>query len=139
LGIGGRQPIQPGEVAPQRVRLLLGRVVALAALLGVNISAEIAQSGMSMPMSHMTKDQPQANNSGLCSLRLVWGMTVPQSVNLLACKLVIDTQTNQPATDVILKLKPPSLSMNGLPLHTVVSQMQQTVNLAAILMAHPQS
>lgn len=110
--IGGRQPIQPGEVAPQRVRLLLSGaiVVALAALLGVNISAEIAQSGMSMPMSHMTKHEPQANNSGVVQsqgLELqVSGddsATVGKPTNLQV--KVIDTQTNQPATDVILKLK----------------------------------
>lgn len=110
--IGGRQPIKPGEFAPRRVRLLLSgaTVVAIAALLGVNITAEIAQSGMSMPMSHMTKHEPQANNSGVVQsqgLELqVSGdvsATVGKPTNLQV--KVTDTQTNQPATDVILNIK----------------------------------
>jgi len=110
--IGGRQPIQPGEFAPQRVRLLLSGaiVVALAALLCVNISAEIAQSEMSMPMSHMTKHESQANNSGVLQsqgleLRVSGDVsaTVGKPTNLQV--KVTDNQANQPATDVILNLK----------------------------------
>jgi hypothetical protein len=53
--VGSRQPIIEGEVAPRKVRVLLSgaALVAIAALLYVNVSAEQAQSGMSEPMSHM--------------------------------------------------------------------------------------
>jgi hypothetical protein len=52
--IGARRVTNAGEVAPQPVRLLLSgaTLVAIAALLYVNVSAEMAQSGMSEPMSH---------------------------------------------------------------------------------------
>ncbi len=52
--IGARRVTKAGEVAPQPVRLLLSgaTLVAIAALLYVNVSAEMAQSGMSEPMSH---------------------------------------------------------------------------------------
>lgn len=58
--IGARRVTKAGEVAPQPVRLLLSgaTLVAIAALLYVNVSAEMAQSGMSEPMSHpMGKEQ----------------------------------------------------------------------------------
>ena len=58
--IGARRVTKAGEVAPQPVRLLLSGVtlVAITALLYVNVSAEMAQSGMSEPMSHpMGKEQ----------------------------------------------------------------------------------
>jgi hypothetical protein len=53
--IGGRQTTTAGEIAPQPVRLLLSgaTLVAIVALLYVNVSAEMAQTGMSEPMSHM--------------------------------------------------------------------------------------
>jgi hypothetical protein len=52
--IGARHATKDGEIAPQPVRLLLSgaSLVAIAALLYVNLSAELAQSGMSEPMSH---------------------------------------------------------------------------------------
>mgnify|MGYP000441534771 CR=1 FL=1 len=52
--IGARRVTKAGEVAHQPVRLLLSgaTLVAIAALLYVNVSAEMAQSGMSEPMSH---------------------------------------------------------------------------------------
>jgi hypothetical protein len=52
--IGARRVTKAGELAPQPVRLLLSgaSLIAIAALLYVNVSAEMAQSGMSEPMSH---------------------------------------------------------------------------------------
>jgi hypothetical protein len=52
--IGTRRVKVAGELAPQPVRLLLSgaSLVAIVALLYVNVSAEMAQSGMSEPMSH---------------------------------------------------------------------------------------
>lgn len=54
--VGSKQPIIEGEVAPRKVRILLSgsALVAIAALLYVNVSAERAQSSMSEPMSHMS-------------------------------------------------------------------------------------
>ncbi len=52
--IGSRRAAQAGELAPPPVRLLLSgaSLIAIAALLYVNVSAEMAQSGVSAPMSH---------------------------------------------------------------------------------------
>ncbi len=112
LVIGGRQPIQRGEIAPARVRLLLSgaTIVAIAALLVVNISAEIAQSGMSMPMSHMSKPLAQSDNSGVVQsqgllVRLSGDVTATVGTPASLKVKVIDTQTNQPVTDVILNVK----------------------------------
>jgi hypothetical protein len=51
--IGSRQPTQPGEIAPSTVRLLLSgaTVAAIASLLYINVSAEMAQSGSHAGMS----------------------------------------------------------------------------------------
>ncbi len=56
--IGAKRATKAGELAPQPVRLLLSgaTLVAIVALLYVNVSAEMAQSGMSAPMSHMGKN-----------------------------------------------------------------------------------
>ena len=108
--IGGQQSIPSGEVAPQRVRLLLSGavVMAIAALLTVNISAELAESGVSM--SHTVKGEPQRGSRAIVQsqgleLRLLGdtNATVGKIANLQA--EAIDTQTHQPATDVILNVK----------------------------------
>ncbi|HLO48454.1 MAG TPA: hypothetical protein VK211_08590 [Kamptonema sp.] len=110
--IGGEQKIQPGEIAPQRVRLLLSAaiVVAIAALLYLNISAEIAQSHMSMPASHLSHHTAKPNNLGIVEAQ---GFKAQLSKDMSATvgKLanfelqVIDTQTNQPATDIKFNIK----------------------------------
>ncbi|OWY67795.1 hypothetical protein B7486_29615 [cyanobacterium TDX16] len=122
LVIGERQRIDPGEVAPQRVRLLLSGaiVVAIAVLLFVNVSAEIAQLGMSMPMSHMAQsvplsdDKPSTIQSGRLQLRLSGddSVTVGQPANFQVN--VIDLKTNQPATNVFLKIQATQLDDNWL-------------------------
>ena len=121
LVIGEGQRIAPGEVAPQRVRLLLSGaiVVAIAVLLFVNVSAEIAQSGMSMPMSHMTQsvpssDKPTTIQSGRLQLRLSGddSATVGQPANFQVN--VIDPKTSQPVADVFLKIQATQLEDNWL-------------------------
>lgn len=117
--IGGRQSIQPGEIAPQRVRLLLSGVViiAIAALLYVNVSAEMAQSEMSMPMSHMTESAPKSDAPAVkqvqgLEMRLtgdksaIVGQPAQLQVN------VIDSQTKQPVSDVQLKVTTTQLENN---------------------------
>jgi hypothetical protein len=117
--IGSGQKIQPGEVAPQRVRLLLSgvTVVAIAALLFVNISAEFAQSHGAMAMSHETEaappsDQPsQLNTEGL-SVQLSGdsGATVGQPAQLRVS--VMDAKTDKPVTDVAIKVTTTQLENN---------------------------
>lgn len=117
--IGSGQPIQPGEIAPQQVRLLLSGlvVIAIAALLYVNFSAELAQSHTSMAMSHMTEDVPTSHKpSKLQSQGLemqIFGdhsATVGQLAKLQVG--VIDTETKQPVTDVVLRIKTTQLENN---------------------------
>jgi hypothetical protein len=108
--IGGRQQVQVGEVAPQRVRLLLSGaiIVAIATLLYVNISAEIAEFGQSH--SHADHHTEQNEHLGIVqsqglSARLLGDThaTVGEAANLAV--QVIDTQTNKPATDVLVNVK----------------------------------
>ena len=119
LAIGGKQQIPAGEIAPERVRLLLSGaiIVAIASLLFVNVSAEIAQSEMSMPMSHMTESAPTEKSSPIVQsqgfeARLSGDVnaTVGKAANLQV--KVIDTKTNQPVTDVLLNIKVTQLENN---------------------------
>jgi hypothetical protein len=52
--IGAKRVTKAGEIAPQPVRLLLSgaTLAAIVALLYVNVSSELSQSGISQPMSH---------------------------------------------------------------------------------------
>jgi hypothetical protein len=111
--IGGEQKSQPGEVVPQRVRLLLnaGIVVAIAALLYVNISAEIVQSNMSMPASHLSHHPTvKPDKSGIVQAE---GFKVQLSGDISATVgkvakfqlQIIDSKTNQPATDLQFNIK----------------------------------
>lgn len=117
--IGSRQAIQPGEIASQRVRLLLSGaiIVAIAALLFVNISAELAQSHMSMAMSHVTEDAPSTDkpsklqSQGLeLQLSGAPSATVGQLATLQVS--VTDAKTRQPAPGVMLKVTATQLENN---------------------------
>jgi uncharacterized membrane protein YciS (DUF1049 family) len=120
--IGSGQPMQPGEIAPQRVRLLLSGVivVAIAALLWVNISAELPPSPgtivaagsaehthaeHSHAASEATVNQPPQRQSQGIEMRLSGAETA--TVGKLATLQVglIDTKTQQPVTDVTLRIK----------------------------------
>jgi hypothetical protein len=109
--IGGRQVVQPREIAPQPVRLLLsgGIILAIAALLYVNISAELAQSHSSMAMSHTTEAAPPSNqpatlqSQGL-EMQLVGNSSaVVGQLETLKVQLR-DVATQQPVTDAVLKV-----------------------------------
>jgi hypothetical protein len=115
--IGSRQAIQPGEIAPQRVRLLLSGliVVAIAALLFVNISAELASSHMSMP--GMGEEVPPSSKPAkLESQGLYMQLSGDQSATVgQPAKLQVslsDPKTNQPVTDVVLKVTTTQLENN---------------------------
>ncbi|HIK14353.1 MAG TPA: hypothetical protein IGS53_03490 [Leptolyngbyaceae cyanobacterium M33_DOE_097] len=117
--IGGKQPIQPGEVSPQRVQLLLSGaiVVAIATLLFVNINAELAQSHLAMAMSHPTEDVPpletpaQMQSQGLeMQLSGDLSATVGQPATLNVS--VMDANTKQPVSNVSLKVAATQLENN---------------------------
>lgn len=118
LVMGGSQQIQPGEIAPERVRLLLSGVtlIAIATLLAVNVSAEMAESHTHAhhhEHQSQTDAAPTRQSQGL-ELRLSGDekATVGQPANLAV--VVIDTKTGQPATDVILNVKATQLEDNWL-------------------------
>lgn len=119
--IGGQQSIQPGEIAPQRARLLLSGavIVAIVALLWVNVSTEIAKSSMTMPMSHETEAPPPADHPNRIQVQ---GLAVQllgdqhATVGQLAQFQVsaINTATNQSAKDIMFNLKATQLENNWL-------------------------
>lgn len=103
--IGGDQAREPGEIAPQRVRLLLSGaiIVAIAALLFVNVSAEIAQS-------HMTEQAGKTDNSGIVQSqgfegRLSGDISATVGIPAKLQLQITDTKINQPATDILLSIK----------------------------------
>jgi hypothetical protein len=112
--IGGQQTITPGEIAPQRVRLLLSGtiIVAIASLLFVNISAEVANSQSSghSHHHHHHHDSAPVDNSGVsrqqglqAQLLAADSATVGKATALQV--KVIDEKTNQPLPDVQLNIK----------------------------------
>ncbi|MCG9890420.1 MAG: hypothetical protein MH252_05040 [Thermosynechococcaceae cyanobacterium MS004] len=117
--IGSKQPIQPGELAPQRVRLLLSGliVMAIAVLLFVNISAELAQSQRSMAVSHGTEELPAARQPAMLNVQelemKLSGDTDSTVGQLTSFQVrVMDTKTKQPATDVGLRVTTTQLENN---------------------------
>jgi hypothetical protein len=117
--IGSRQTTPAGEIAPVNVRLLLtgATLIAIASLLYVNVSAEIAQSGMSEAMSHAGKEDAHAHmNHEAAAKPLATKPTVTQAgikvvlsgdadsavgkVAQLRLE-VTDAQTNQPITTAV--------------------------------------
>lgn len=106
LIMGGRQVIQLGEIAPMRVRLLLsgGVVVAIALLLVVNISAEMAESHThALPKERLQLAKPAITTSGL-KLQITGDnhATVGQVADLAVEAL---DSKNQPVTDVVFNIK----------------------------------
>ena len=121
LAIAGQPQISIGEVAPTRVRLLLSGLIvtAIAVLLFVNVGAEIAQSQMSMPMSHMSESIPETSKQGIVQsqgleVRLSGdsNATVGTPANLQV--QLIDNKTNLPVTDAVVDLKTTQLENNWL-------------------------
>lgn len=115
LVIGGKQQIKPGEIAPQQVRLLLSGlvVVAIASLLIVNISAEMAEShAHKSPHAYQMQTTPDVVNSSGLKLQISGDnhALVGQVANLQV--QAIDTKTNQPATDVVFNVKTTQLEDN---------------------------
>jgi hypothetical protein len=105
LVLGGKQDIQPGEIAPERVRILLSGaiVVAIASLLIINITAERADSHTQGHSSQ--KLEPSVVQSQGVKAEIIGDVsaTVGQPAKLAV--QVTDPTTGQPATDVLLKIK----------------------------------
>jgi hypothetical protein len=105
--IGSRKPIQPGEIVPEPVRLLMSGaiVVAIAALLFVNISAEFGHSHGHEPEDLPLSSTPSKLQSQGLEMKLSGDTmaTVGQPAQLQVS--VIDANTQQPVTDVALKAK----------------------------------
>lgn len=112
LIMGGREVSEPGEIAPLRVRLLLSGavLVAIASLLVINVSAEMA-SHAHVSREHLQVEKPVTSSSGL-QLEITGDShaTVGQVANLQV--QAIDTITNQPATDVVFSIKTTQLENN---------------------------
>lgn len=114
--IGGRQAIQPGEIAPRRVRRLLSGVTVLAivALLFFEINTEFVQAhaGMSMP-----EETPAANNAGLIQsqglkLELTGDQQTAVGKTASFQATLTDSKTNQPVSDAIFDIKSTQLENN---------------------------
>lgn len=102
--LGGQQQIYPGEIAPKRVRLLLSGaiIVAIASLIAINLSAEIA----SHAHEHPAKTQAVAFQASQGIEARILGdveATVGQPTKLAI--QVLDTTNGQPVNDVLIKLK----------------------------------
>ena len=108
--IGGKQRVPTGEIAPQPVKLLLSGMIMLAiiALLFVNISAEIAESHGTDHGSIAHQTQPdKAGTTRSQGIEVSFtgdrSAIVGQPANLKV--QAIDTKTNQPVTDALLHVK----------------------------------
>jgi hypothetical protein len=103
--LGGQQQIQQGEIAPQWVRLLLSGaiIVAIASLLIVNITAEVA--GSHTHGHHSQTKEPAVLQSQGIEARILGDAraTVGQPAKLAV--QVTDTTTQQPVRDAIVYIK----------------------------------
>ncbi|MBR8832452.1 MAG: hypothetical protein Cpurp_14850 [Chlorogloea purpurea SAG 13.99] len=110
--IGRGQKIQAGEIAPRNVRLLLSGLIvtAIAMLLFVNISAEIAQSNMSMPMSHPVQHIAEADKLGLATSQGLQARISGDNMATVGTPVTLKLQvtnalTQQPGSDVMFDVK----------------------------------
>lgn len=110
--IGGDQTVQDGEVAPQPIRLLLSAatVVAIAALLFVNINAELASAHGHGEMQSVTA--PSVQKSEDFEIRLsgdrqaMVGQLASQTIQ------VINAKTGNPEADMVVNVKAIALEDN---------------------------
>jgi hypothetical protein len=111
--IGSRQAMQPGELAPRRVRMLLSgvTVMAIAALFFFNLSAEFAAAEDSIAAAASTDDHSLIQSQGL-QLELTGdAQTAVGKMAAFQAKLT-DGKTNQPVTDAIVAIKSIALENN---------------------------
>jgi hypothetical protein len=105
--IGSRQQAQPGEIAPQRVRLLLSSVtvVAIIALLFFNISGELFHHREEMAQEASSSAGPSLIESEGLRLEIIGdtSATVGQLASFQA--KFTDSKTLQPVTDAVFSIK----------------------------------
>ncbi|KAF3885362.1 MULTISPECIES: hypothetical protein [Nostocales] len=105
--IGGQEQLRQGEIAPQSVRLLLSGLtaIAIATLLFINISAEIAEAHGSGHNSGTEAIAPSVQQSQGVEVHLEGdkNATVGKLAHLTL--QVKDTATGQPIKDVALHVK----------------------------------
>ena len=110
--IGAKEKTQVGEIAPPKVRLLLSgaTLVAIATLLTVNISAELAESHHHQHSSQ----QGEAAASTAPALQVRWLGDVHATVGQLAEMGVQlnDPNTGQMAKDAVIKVRAIGLEHN---------------------------
>ncbi|MEB3338165.1 MAG: hypothetical protein VKJ46_11925 [Leptolyngbyaceae bacterium] len=106
--MGGKQSTLSDEVAPERVRLLLSGaiVVAIAALLIINISAEVADSHTNHSPTPRTKTKTPASVESQ-DIKLTFTGDESATVGRPATLAVQarDLKTGKPVTDLIFKVK----------------------------------
>ncbi len=103
--IGGSQKLADGEIAPQPVRLLLSAamLVAIASLLYISITAELADAhsnhGSAPPSQVEKQPHPDSLTVSLNDLAIAQvGQTIPLEV------AIADAATGQPLTDINLQI-----------------------------------
>jgi hypothetical protein len=108
--IGGQQQPQPGEIAPQRVKLLLSGaiVVAIVALLVVNLSIAFGHSHSSVAALADGRTSFLQSQGLELQLSKDTQVTTKHPAHLVAG--VKDLTTGQPVTDVNLDIKVTSLA-----------------------------
>lgn len=113
--IGGKQTLQLGEIAPQRVRLLLSSLtaVAIVALLSVNISAELAESTHAHG-ADTTSAIPAFQRSQGLEARLSGDFQFTVGQTAILAVQVTDIIRARPATDVVLNIQAIGLEDNEL-------------------------
>ncbi|MFB2972836.1 hypothetical protein ACE1CD_28080 [Aerosakkonema sp. BLCC-F183] len=115
--IGGKQKIQPGEIAPSQVRLLLSglTVIAIVALLFVNISAELAES-QTHEHHHSHEDSPLQEKPTIINagIKLELSGDSHATVGQLANYQIqaTDTKTGKPASNLAFKIETTQLEDN---------------------------
>lgn len=113
LVIGGEQTIQPGEVAPARVRFLLSgaAIAAIFALLFINISAELADSHSSHPLTYDRSETGTSDRDGL-EVQLLGDSEATVGIAASFQVRVMDNQTHQAVSGVNLAVTTMALEGN---------------------------
>ncbi len=104
--IGGNQSIRPGEIAPQPVRLLLSgtMIIAIAALLWVNVSAELSSSHADHA-SDTHSLAPAVQQAQGIETRLLGNTEAVVGKTALQAIQVTDIKTGSPVSDVVLTIQ----------------------------------
>ncbi|HEY9831035.1 MAG TPA: hypothetical protein V6D26_10670 [Stenomitos sp.] len=112
LVLGGQPEVEEGEIAPQRVKLLLSGaiIVAIISLVFINITAELAESHTEHHKHHSPKlEEPAILQSQGIEAKILGDIesTVGQLANFTV--QVSDTQTGKPVTDANLNIQATSV------------------------------